>query len=412
MRVLLIHTADGARNLTPYLGLGYLSSYLRAAGHRTRIVEIPSLQGRDIEEIAREFGPEAIGLSVWCRGFRNAAACARRLAVAFPDAVRVAGGPLASFIPDELLAEDLFQYVIAGPGEIAFSQLLREIEEGCPRPGARIQGVYFRGHQKGREFGAQVPDLDALPFPERDPDSRFAYPVVLLMNRGCDGRCIFCVNPAMTAVRSRSVENVMAECEFLQNLFHHEELLFVDDNFALFPSQAESLCRRLRSGTPRAWSAQIRADIDPAMLELMREAGCGMIGMGVESGNEAVLKSLGKRIDLRRVDATVGRAARLGLHVSLCYMLGHYSDTPETMGDTIRHAARMVGEHGASILLYCNTLYPGSAQHRARERLGLRLHAREWDDYNAGVPTVSGRAFTLDDLRRRYFEGLELLSGN
>ena len=95
--------------------------------------------------------------------------------------------------------------------------------------------------------------------------------------------------------------------------------------------------------------------------------------------------------------------------MTLCYILGHYCDTPDTMMATIEHAQAMARNFAVSVSVSCNTVFPGSPQHIQREELGLKIHAADWDEYDISEPSISGRGFSIDDLREMRFRAGDLL---
>ncbi len=409
MRVLLVAPTIGQNGWAPSTGLGYISSYLKKHGHQTRIVEIGANKERTFHEIAEEFNPDIVGIAVWCNCYKHSLKCAEYIKKRFPNAIRVAGGPLATFIIDEILNSGCFEYVIAGPGELAFASLLKEIEANTPKPGLNISGVYYRGHNKPMQLGDQIMNLDELPFPDRDPDGQFIFPFSIMMNRGCNQKCMFCVNPQMAGVRCRSVSNVISEIKYVMNKYNSQTIIFNDDNIAIKRSQLLELCKELSKIEHPSWIAQIRGDIELNLLDIMKDAGCVRLGIGVESGNEDVLKGIKKGVSLSRINKTVSYVSSIGIKVTLYYMLGHHCDTPETMQDTIEHAKYMTNTYGAMVRMSCNTVFPGSPQHMEKDKLGIKIYARNWDEYKTNNPTISAKAFTIDDLREKYFLASELM---
>jgi radical SAM superfamily enzyme YgiQ (UPF0313 family) len=201
----------------------------------------------------------------------------------------------------------------------------------------------------------------------------------------------------------------MAEIEYLRRRYSPSTFSWLDDNFAIDLDRTHSLCEALKRENVPQWGCHIRADIDCDTLSLMAEAGCVEVGIGIESGNQDVLNGIGKRLDLARVDQIAAHACTMGVGILCYYILGHYCDTPETMEDTLAHARRLKDRYGALLRISVNTLFPGSPQYVHRDRLGLCSHARRWDEYRTDWPTVSGRGFTIDDLRNSYFAAGELM---
>jgi radical SAM superfamily enzyme YgiQ (UPF0313 family) len=404
MKTLLVDTPHSQVRAMPSLGLGCLSSYLRSRGHKTRIIEFSNNYGEEINKTLCSFRPDIVGISIWCSGFQNAMKLTQYLARKHPHVIRVAGGPLASFMPNRLLERENFHYVIAGPGEIALTKLIEELTICKKDAGKTVKGVYYAGCKKKKEFGEIPRDISNYPFPDRGSGINYTFPNSLMMNRGCNQRCIFCAKPAIPYIVKRSVTNVMDEIDILLKSEPTKPILFMDDNIAIFSKQIEELCQSLKASKKIIWTAQVRVDINQLVLEEMRSAGCCQISLGVESGDQKVLDNINKGIRLAQVEQTVKAMSSLGIAVALYYMLGHYCDTPQTFQSTLDHAKKMKDKYNAIILLSCNTLYPGSPQYLMREKLGFKIHTSSWDDYDERNPTISARHFKLKDLREKYYQ--------
>lgn len=408
MRILLVSPSIDSHNVHPCLGLGYISSYMRARGCDTRIVDVGSLINGDLWTIAEAFDPDVVGVSIWCGGFKDGIEIAARFRSLYPQVIVVAGGPLGSYIPSELLADSAFDFVVCGPGEIACSELVGRIpreraarrswSESIPMSQRTIDG-----------FDSAVSDLDTLPFPDRDPDSEYAFQNTLLTSRGCNARCIFCASRALLRCQCRSVENIVAEVEELQSKYAGQEFLFADDNFVIEEARTLALCARL-GDMGIDWGCHTRADTSERAISAMASAGCGGFGVGVESGCPEVLRRIGKGISLTSVDDTAKVISSLGVRLSCYYMLGHYCDTVRTMQQTIDHARYMYETYNANVKFSFNTAYPGSPQYTHRESLGLTIHTDDWDEYKVDRPTVSGRGFSVGELQEAFFAASELMT--
>jgi radical SAM superfamily enzyme YgiQ (UPF0313 family) len=75
-------------------------------------------------------------------------------------------------------------------------------------------------------------------------------------------------------------------------------------------------------------------DLDEGLLRRMRSLGCWQIAVGIESGDETILKTIRKGISLERIRTTVVAAHRAGILVKGFFMLGHPGETPETLRRT------------------------------------------------------------------------------
>jgi radical SAM superfamily enzyme YgiQ (UPF0313 family) len=141
--------------------------------------------------------------------------------------------------------------------------------------------------------------------------------------------------------------------------------------------------------------------VDVVNRELLQElaaAGCREIHIGVESGDDHVLKSIGKNITLAQIRQAIRLILEQGLQVTASFIFGHPSDTRETIEKTVLLALAMreFGNTGVAI----STPFPGTRLHTDAARLGIRMVENDWRRYNLHTPIYEGRDFTVDDLVR------------
>jgi anaerobic magnesium-protoporphyrin IX monomethyl ester cyclase len=212
-------------------------------------------------------------------------------------------------------------------------------------------------------------NLDMLPIAERrllNPDHYFN-PIVsrkpfttMQTSRGCPGRCIFCASPYFygRVERAMSPERVLTEIEDCVKL-GYKEIFFRDENFTTVPERVTAICEGIISrGLDVTWICSTRVThVNLDMLKLMRRAGCNMLRMGVESGNDDILKRIGKglRTDAIRRAFDWARNAKLRTHAHV--MIGLPGDTRETLDSTIA----FVKEITPTVVTYgILTAYPGT----------------------------------------------------
>ena len=75
-------------------------------------------------------------------------------------------------------------------------------------------------------------------------------------------------------------------------------------------------------------------DLDEEILRLMRETGCWQIAIGIESGEDEILKFIKKGITTEQVRATANFADKAGIMVKGFFMLGHPTETHASLGRT------------------------------------------------------------------------------
>ncbi len=268
--------------------------------------------------------------------------------------------------------------------------LLGEPEEEFMRLFARIRADDgdWREHYGALDANNHrfvVEDLDALPFPSYTREELLAYrsiyPVAvpkrvvwgfLIAGRGCPYGCSFCSEVMRVSIgkkmRVRSGANVVDEMEHLVRLGANI-ISFQDDSFASSRKLVRSVCDELiRRGLDIPWMARVRLDdLEHDVLELMRDAGCVMLGIGVEVGAQRMIDRVHKTYKpkpwaelARQVFAWT---KELGIGTNAYYVLGSPTETREEMEETIRLALELDAD---SIQVHFHTPYPGSS---------------DWDEY-------------------------------
>jgi radical SAM superfamily enzyme YgiQ (UPF0313 family) len=118
--------------------------------------------------------------------------------------------------------------------------------------------------------------------------------------------------------------------------------MFEDDTLTLKQHlpRLHAICEEiLRRGIKLPWSANARADLrDLETLKLMKRAGCRMLCVGFEFGNQQILNNVKKGIKLDHMREFAEAASKAGIRVHGCFMIGGPEETRETARDTIEFA--------------------------------------------------------------------------
>jgi len=130
------------------------------------------------------------------------------------------------------------------------------------------------------------------------------------------------------------------------------------------------------------WDCETRADaVSPDLFRRMKAAGCEWVAMGVESGNERILREVVKKGESReQIRNAAAMARRAGLKLRAFFVLGHYTETPETMRETINFALELDPDAVAFGLMVPN---PGSELRAIATTpgSGMRVLHDRWEDY-------------------------------
>jgi radical SAM superfamily enzyme YgiQ (UPF0313 family) len=205
-------------------------------------------------------------------------------------------------------------------------------------------------------------------------------------SRGCYGACNFC-NARRTKLRRKSVTRVLEEMKYILSL-GFREIHLADDLFTADLKRVKQICEAIiSSGLDVSWypRAGIRVDhVDRELFVLMKRAGVWTVPFGIESGNEAILKRIGKNISLDQVRNAVRLAREAGLTTEGYFMLGHPDETEATIQETLRFS-QSIGLDYAKFTF--NTPLPGTPLFEEWDRAGL-VKTKDWSKYNFHTPPM------------------------
>ncbi|HYD50918.1 MAG TPA: radical SAM protein, partial [Terriglobales bacterium] len=248
------------------LGLACLAAKLRVDGFaQVDIVDakFERLSYDAILERVRQYRPDVIGLTAFTNEIKPASQMAAMVKALSSQIHTVVGGVHATVLPERTLREFAsFDSVVIGEGEIIFSETVAALAGGTPLE--KVAGLCFRrdGDIVRTAERERPQNLDALPPPAWDllpPSPRYLF----MTQRGCAYRCTFCANPNGRVVRTRSVDNAIAELE--QIISRGGEELYVCDE--LFTANRERTHRLLDAmisagiGKRLRWSAQTHVNL-------------------------------------------------------------------------------------------------------------------------------------------------------
>ena len=277
-------------------------------------------------------------------------------------------GPCVSYLYLEALQSDAIDGVVFGEPEFVLAEIAANgFSDGHPN-------LLTRGNKAGTvPQMAVIDDLDTLPFPAWDLMPYQAYSGAELMSnitpfvtmqtsRGCPHGCLYCPYPVTQGrkVRYNSIKGVIEEMKWLQHHLGIRSVLFRDPEFAINRERIVLICKEMMSNHLNiAWRCETRAEnLDPEILHLMSRAGCIGINMGIESFDEEVLRSLGRKVIPReRVQAVVSEAHKAGINTFCFFILGLPGETIRSSLVTISSALALGCYH---LQFTTATPYPGT----------------------------------------------------
>jgi hopanoid biosynthesis associated radical SAM protein HpnJ len=268
-------------------------------------------------------------------------------------------------------------------------------------PLAELPGVSYRenGSIRHTPDGGYIENLDELPWVtdvyKRDLDFR-RYNVPFLLNpfisfytsRGCPAMCTFCLWPQTHSGhrwRLRSVEDVTNECRSALEKFDGlKEIFFDDDTFNYKKERTIALCNQLKN-LKFTWSCTSRVTTDYETLKAMKEAGCRLLIVGYESGDQQILKNIKKGATVDMARRFTRDAHKLGLTIHGDFIVGLPGENRETLRNTIEFAKQIDCE---TIQVSIAHAYPGTEFYSYASKNGLVSIEGMTDDSGHQLPNV------------------------
>jgi radical SAM superfamily enzyme YgiQ (UPF0313 family) len=279
----------------------------------------------------------------------------------------VAGGPHATFAPDEALR--FCDSVVVGEAESVWTAMLDDAE--AKRLAPRYDGT------PSSMAGLPTPRYDLLP-------KRYVVARVLQATRGCPFTCSFCTVPTLNpGFRMRPVDDVVRDVAYDRFRFwwQRKVVWFWDDNLTIQRDYIRELLARMVP-LRRWWLTQASMDIakDAPLLDLMRASGCIGIFFGIESFGEASLEDAHKRQNrVAEYRDRIEALHRRGICVMSGFIAGFDGDTPAS----VRAMSRQLYEIGVDVpFLSILTPYRGTALYAKLQAERRILPARGWEYYN------------------------------
>jgi radical SAM superfamily enzyme YgiQ (UPF0313 family) len=360
VHVLLVNP-DESLARSPNLGLGYLASAVRAAGHVVRLVDVCQL-GASRDTVAAAISEsrwDVVGLQAYSCGYHEARRVAQQVKAALPSAAVVLGGRHASALPEEVLSDErAVDFVVAGDGEEPFTALLTRIAKG---EAPDVPGVWWRDGDVIRGSpSSHAVDLTQLEIPAWDLIAPARYPVApvgafvratpiapIITSRGCPYSCAFCAAPSQTkTVRFRAPAAVVDEIELLVRVHGAREIQILDDNFTLNRSHAVAVLEALLArglGVALSLPNGVRLDrLDGELVELLERAGCYSVAVGIDSGSQRILDEMGRCLTVDRMEEQIHLIRRHSqIRLTGNFILGLPGETPEDLSRTLEFALRL-----------------------------------------------------------------------
>jgi len=327
----------------------------------------------------------------------------------------VMGGNHVTFDAENTLKGGYVDFIVRGEGEITMLNLVNALsqKDGCdPR---KVDGISWRnkdGEVINNPPSRWIKDLDELPIPDHsllkidlyrtasfNRFGKLGKPMFQISgSRGCPYDCSFCIVTSVYGAkwRCRSPENILFEVKQAMKL-GFDNFFFVDDLFSTSYKRTIDFCEEiLKQGLKFSWSAQCSCDSiakHEEMVELMAQAGCEAVLLGVENMDADTLKLYRKRATVDDNFAAVRILKKYGIVTLASTITGTPGETYESMNTNFGYLMDLNPE-----MLWVNILTPyvGTDDWTTYQD---RIFDRDWHHYD-----VYHNVMRLDNLKPQEVE--------
>lgn len=283
----------------------------------------------------------------------------------------VIGGPFVStrvriLAPPEL--EDLFVYTIgadfyvnSSQGEAALVKIIDALKNNLSPEG--INNIYYKAGdtlktspvlKENNRLSENMVDWGL--FGERVGEF-----VNVRTAISCPFSCSFCGFPQHAGkYQTAAVEDIAGELKMLNKINSLKSIHFIDDTFNIPVERFKNiLSMMIKNQFKFKWHSYFRCQFaDKEMVKLMKESGCEGVFLGLESGNDQILKNMNKSADSQKYLRGIQLLKEYGIVTFGNFIIGFPGETEETVQDTINFIEKSGLDFYRVQLWYCEPITP------------------------------------------------------
>ena len=264
----------------------------------------------------------------------------------------------------------------------------------------------------------QIDNLNILPYPDYSDFDFAKYgskknAVAITGSRGCVRTCTFCdIRSAWKKYRYRSGQNIANEIINHHQKFGSKEFYFTDSlvngSLKAFEDFLDAIILAKKQGLITddiKWSGQFICrpinQFKEEWFEKMSLAGADMLQIGVESGSEAVMHNMGKKLSNDDIDFTIRMLSKYKIQCDLLMIVGYPTETDKDFNMTLDLLERLSPYSEQGCIMGINlgktmVVLPGSPVGENMSHWGI-----EYDDNNNWISTLNPGLTFKERVKRR-----------
>ncbi len=369
------------------LGIAYISASLKQAGFNVFCLNLNYKEKSTQSLLRREIEKHNInvvatgGITVQYNPLKDILDSVKAIDTSI---ITVLGGGFVTADPiNAMKSQPNADIGVIGEGEVTVVALAEALNNN--KSLKEVQGLIIKKNTDYEitEKRGEVKDLEAVPLPDyegfefeevlkRESDVFGMYTnkiAVLSCSRSCPFNCTFCFHPSGSTYRKRSLDSVFKELDFLVEKYSIKGVHILDELFAADKERLFEFCDKIKK-YDIGWWVQMRVTLaTKEALLYMKECGCKTITLGIESGDDTVLKSMNKKITVAQIDEAIQNCKEVGMDFRGNLIFGDIAETAQTANNSINWCIQNKLYNNISMGLIL--IYPGSYLYKYAIENGL-----------------------------------------
>jgi radical SAM superfamily enzyme YgiQ (UPF0313 family) len=397
---------------TPYLAGIYLYNYLSRRGISCGLINFLDLEVRQFEKYLQE-DPKVVAISsTFLTNIRAVKKVTDIIRQYVPDIKIVLGGPLVynSYLlyqmkdtdydtdsctqdfyflnSEKFYYEDIDLFVVEEQGEETLWRVVSAIKNrqdyhSIPNLAYYKNGqlIFTSRRPENNDFSEDLVHWDAIP-------EEYLYSIFPVRgSRGCPYKCKFCNFSPGRTFRLKSPDIIVREIATLIDTGKVRMIRFTDDNLFLNQRYVEEYCRRIIDLRKEIkWTSFIRASsITKDNVRLLKDSGCILVQIGMESGDKSILEEMNKKDTPENYLRVIELLNTNGISTQLYFIIGFPGETAQTIENTIRLINQFYHEGPAinELMVFPFVFAPLSPVYSLnnREKYNIKGYMAEWAHY-------------------------------
>lgn len=404
-----------------------IATPLDKAGYKVKIID-QRIDGHWKENLLAEIRktPICVGITSMTGPQIKYGLDASRLVRQHSNIPVVWGGIHPTLLPKQTIENENIDIVVQGEGEETFFELVRKIEGN--KPLSQVKGIWYKEN-------GEIKQTQPRPLINLNKQATLSYHLVDIKqymvevfgrkhlsfetSRGCPFKCNFCYNTRVfnNTWRGLTVDETVKRMEIIINEYGIKDFLFSDDNFFGNKNRSIGVLQRIKEEKLGISISKIDAHISILSklkddeLNLLRESGCRMLMIGVESGSSRILKMMNKELNISDILRFNKRLMDFGIMPLYFFMMGFPTESFEELSQTISLYSKLLKENKEAVShLNIYTPFPGTGLFDISIENGLKppQTLEEWVPFN--YRTVNDSIPWISERRKKIIQMLHFTS--